>query len=76
MNEKQIISNEQINEPQIYTDIEASAYLKISKVTLWRLRKAKLISFRRVASRVVYTGEDLRNYLERSKNAALAEASA
>ena len=59
-----------MNEQQIYTDKEASRYLRISQVTLWRERKKGKIDFRRVASKIVYLQEDLENYLNRNKREA------
>ena len=59
-----------MNEKQIYTDKEASDYLRISQVTLWRERKKGKISFRRVASKIVYLQEDLEAYLESTKRNA------
>ncbi len=59
-----------MNEQQIYTDKEASEYLRISQVTLWRERKKGRIDFRRVASKIVYLQEDLENYLNRNKREA------
>ncbi len=59
-----------VNEKQIYTDKEASNYLRISQVTLWRERKKGKIDFRRVASKIVYLQEDLENYLNRNKREA------
>lgn len=58
------------DEKQIYTDKEASDYLRISQVTLWRERKKGKISFRRVASKIVYLQEDLENYLNSNKREA------
>jgi predicted site-specific integrase-resolvase len=59
-----------MEEKQIYTDKEASKYLRISQVTLWRERKKGKISFRRVASKIVYLQEDLENYLNQNKREA------
>jgi predicted site-specific integrase-resolvase len=59
-----------MKETQIYTDREASEFLRISQVTLWRLRKAGKITFRRVASKIVYLREDLENYLNQNKREA------
>lgn len=59
-----------MNDQQIYTDKEASEYLRISQVTLWRERKKGRIDFRRVASKIVYLQEDLENYLNRNKREA------
>ncbi len=55
---------------QIYTDKEASNFLRISQVTLWRERKKGKIAFRRVASKIVYLQEDLENYLNQNKREA------
>ncbi len=59
-----------MEEKQIYTDKEASRYLRISQVTLWRERKKGKIDFRRVASKIVYLKEDLETYLNRNKREA------
>lgn len=59
-----------MSEQHIYTDKEASEYLRISQVTLWRERKKGKIDFRRVASKIVYLREDLENYLIRNKREA------
>jgi predicted site-specific integrase-resolvase len=61
-------------ERQVYTDKEASDYLRISQITLWRERKAGKISFRRVASKIVYLQEDLDNYLQINKREAFGVA--
>jgi hypothetical protein len=74
-NEKQISSDSQIHinknqefeRRQIFTDKEASDYLRISQVTLWRLRRDGMISFHRAASKIIYTGGDLDKYLESTK---------
>lgn len=57
---------------QIYTTNEAAEYLRISSITLWRERKKGKISFRRVASKIVYLQEDLEKYLEQNKREAFA----
>jgi DNA-binding transcriptional MerR regulator len=57
---------------QIYTNKEASQYLRLSVTTLRRERQKGNITFRRSTptSKVFYTKEDLNNYLERnSRNA-------
>ncbi len=78
MNEKQISSDqEQINqsgetigERELFTDKEAAEYLRISQVTLWRERKAGKITFRRIASKIIYLKQDIEEYLERGKRQA------
>ena len=57
---------------QIYTDKEASGYLRISQVTLWRERQKGNISFRRAASKIIYTQQDLEDYLQRNKREAFS----
>jgi len=59
-----------MSEKRIYTDKEASEYLRISQITLWRERKKGKISFRRVASKIIYLQEDLESYLSRNKREA------
>jgi len=61
-----------MNEKQIYTDREAAEYLRIGQTTLWRLRKAGKISFRRAASKIIYTQSDLENYLTSTKRTAFS----
>lgn len=55
---------------EIYTTNEAAKFLRISTITLWRERKKGKISFRRVASKIVYLQEDLENYLNQNKREA------
>ena len=52
----------------LFTAKEACSFLKISPVTLWRERKAGKISFRRIASKLMFTRADLEEYLDRCKN--------
>lgn len=63
-------NNQSIKEHEIFTDKEASEYLRISQVTLWRERRAGKICFRRIASKIVYLREDLEDYLNRNKREA------
>jgi predicted site-specific integrase-resolvase len=58
----------------LFTDKEAAEYLRISQVTLWRERKAGKITFRRIASKIVYLKRDIDEYLERGKRQAFAES--
>ena len=62
--------NELTKEREIFTTNEAARFLRISPITLWRERKKGKISFRRVASKIVYLHEDLENYLNRNKREA------
>lgn len=52
---------------EIFTDKEASELLRLSQVSLWRLRKAGKITFRRVSTKIVYLREDLEAFLESNK---------
>lgn len=65
--------SESINEPEVFTNRQAAHFLKTSTITLWRERKAGRISFSRVASKIVYTREDLDNYLKRNKREVFAD---
>ena len=55
---------------KIYTEREASELLRISTVTLWRERKKRKISFRRIAGKIVYLSQDIDEYLESIKRPA------
>ncbi len=80
MNQKQISAdrillnqkNEAIERQAIYTDREAAKYLRISQITLWRLRKAGKIRFRRAASKIIYTQADLEHYLKSTEREPFA----
>lgn len=61
-------------EPKNYTDKEAAEFLRISPVSLWRLRKAGAIKYRRVGNRIIYTSRDLQNFLERNAQGGFAVA--
>lgn len=66
------MNNEGNNGKELYTNKEASDFLRVSPITLWRERKAGKIAFRRVASKIVFTREDLDTYLEANKREATA----
>ncbi len=65
-------SNDLTKENEIFTTSEAAKFLRTSAITLWRERKAGKITFRRVASKIVYLREDLDAYLNRNKRNAFA----
>ncbi len=79
-NEKQISpdqallnqKNEAIEQRRIFTDREAANYLRVGQTTLWRLRKAGKISFRRASSKIIYLQTDLDSYLASTKREAFA----
>lgn len=58
---------------ELFTEAEAAEFLRISRVTLWRERSKGHISFRRLP-RLVYTQDDLNEYLTRYKRSAFATA--
>jgi hypothetical protein len=62
--------NEAVMHPDIFTELEICTILRISRVTLWRERTKGRISFRRAASKIIYTRADLEAYLESTKREA------
>ena len=63
-------TNELTKGRKVFTTSEAASFLRISPITLWRERKKGKITFRRVASKIVYLQEDLENYLNQNKREA------
>jgi excisionase family DNA binding protein len=64
-----------LNTQYIYNTREAAEFLRISTITLYRERKKGRIIFRRVgAGKIVFTRQDLENYLEQQKRAPYAKA--
>lgn len=58
-------NNPQSALPQNFTEEEAANWLKISRITLQRLRKAGKVAFYRVGgSRIIYSLKHLEDYLE------------
>jgi hypothetical protein len=57
---------------ELFTEIEAARYLRISRTTLWRERTRGNIDFRRASSKLIYTRDDLERYVERNKQEAHA----
>jgi excisionase family DNA binding protein len=55
---------------ELFTEIEAARYLRISRTTLWRMRSQGNIDFRRANCKLLYSRADLENYLERNKQSA------
>jgi excisionase family DNA binding protein len=49
---------------RLLTDSEAQALLRVSRTTLWRLRKSEALPFLRVGGEIRYRGEDLEQWLE------------
>jgi len=56
---------------KVYTEIEAAECLRVSRITLQRIRLRGEIAFSRVGgSRVVYTSKNLTDYLATREQAA------
>lgn len=77
-NEKQISAdrqvlikkNQEFERRRIFTEKEASLYLRLSLVTLWRLRKAGKINFHRFGSKIIYASDDVESYLQSTRRTA------
>ena len=54
----------------LFSDGEAATYLRMSKVSLWRARRAGRINFLRIAGKIFYTSDDLDKYLNVCRNAS------
>lgn len=46
---------------------ETATILRISELTLWRLRKNGEIGFRRIGGRPMFTKSDIQEFIDRSK---------
>lgn len=57
---------------KVFSSDEVARLLGISTISRWRERKAGRISFRRIASRIVFTEADILEFLEQNKNAAIS----
>lgn len=49
----------------LLTQKEAASYLRISLVSLWRLRRSRELPYKRALSKVLYRRADLDAYLDR-----------
>lgn len=61
------------SETNLRNETEAARYLKISRQTLIRLRKAKRIGHYRIARRVLYGQEHLENFLATANRDEIAQ---
>lgn len=50
--------------PELYTEAEAAAYLRVAEITLRRRRKAGMIGYTRVGRKAKYTQVHILKYLE------------
>ncbi len=74
-NDRELLNQKNSRIQQKYfTEKEASAYIRLAPITLWRARKAGLISFRRFGGKLVYSLDDLTEFSERNKQVAFAVA--
>ena len=53
-----------MDERKVYTEQEACKYLRLSSVTLWRLRRTGQITHRRALGKILYTQADLDGFIE------------
>lgn len=58
---------------ELFTDAEAAKILRLSKVSLWRRRQAREISFRRDNGKILYLREDLERYVSRNHQLAIGK---
>ncbi|MFT3745455.1 MAG: helix-turn-helix domain-containing protein [Pyrinomonadaceae bacterium] len=56
------ISNQTLKD--LNTDKEFCDFLGVAPVTTWRMRRDKVINYRRVRGKIRYTREDIEKYLE------------
>lgn len=57
--------------PQIFTEPEAAKWLKVSRITLQRIRLRGEIAFSRIGgTRVIYTAQHLSDFLKSREKAA------
>ena len=78
MNDKNNLTADQIDKaasPEIFTEPEAAAWLKVSRITLQRARLRGEIAFARVGGcRVIYTRRQIEDYLNARERAAYTPA--
>ncbi len=52
---------------ELLTDKEAASFLRLSPLTLWRLRKRGELPFVRLATKLLYRRSDLLAFIERNQ---------
>ncbi len=55
-----------MTEIQLFTNEEAAKLLRISTVSLWRRRKERQIGFRRDNGKILYSLNDINEYISRN----------
>lgn len=63
-----MIENDLRNDNQVFDSKETAKILRISLVTLWRLRKARKIAFRRIAGKILYLAKDIKECLDSNRH--------
>jgi excisionase family DNA binding protein len=58
------------NTQELLTDKEAAQFLRLSPLTLWRLRKKGELPFVRLATKLLYRRADLIAFIERNQRNA------
>jgi predicted DNA-binding transcriptional regulator AlpA len=58
---------------ELLTDVEARALLRMSRTTLWRLRRGSSIPFSKVGGRYLYSRAELLRWIRRSASREAAE---
>ncbi len=48
---------------EVLTDSEAQKFLRLSRITLWQLRKSRQIAFHKVGEKILYRRGDLDAFL-------------
>lgn len=55
---------------ELFTNAEAARMLRLSPVSLWRRRRQRKIGYRRDNGKILYSRQDIEEYLARNHQAA------
>lgn len=61
------------SESVLKTEAEFCEIVGCKPLTAWRLRKERKVSYRRIAGKIRYTDQDIQEFIERSKQEAVAK---
>lgn len=61
---------------ELFTNTEAAKILRLSPVSLWRRRRERKIGYRRDNGKILYSRDDLDQYIARNHQSASADAQA
>jgi excisionase family DNA binding protein len=64
---------DRLDVPQLFTTREAAKHLRLSERSLWSITQAGKIPVVRIGRRVLYDSNDLRHFIEGSKQTTSAE---